>query len=156
MERRAGTSSPFGNYRRAIEIYTTRTTPAHIHGSEFNSIHSPPPLRLHFRGLHYNSIASATQETFVEDEAEVGKIEDIAIRTSKILQESKYQAQVDKKKDPKLEDIALKQGLEESLQMEKLRSKTRLLIQQSRLQSLKLSESNLKNNCGRTDTGSGS
>ena len=62
-------------YRRPIEIYTTRTTPEHIHGSEFNYIPNQLPVRLHFRGSHYNSIYDVAQNSFVQDETEVGKIE---------------------------------------------------------------------------------
>ena len=64
-------------YRRPIEIYTDSTSPENLLGGEFNHLPNRPPIRLRYRRSHYNSITSANQLAFLENEPDAGTIQNM-------------------------------------------------------------------------------
>ena len=114
-------------YRRPIEIYRNGALPVHIRGCEFDYIPSRPPLKLHYRHFHYNSVSSSAQQAFLKDETEAGNVETIAIDSSKILRNRKC-GTFFKNSGLVSQDMDLIKTLEESRKMKELRLKARSSI----------------------------
>ena len=137
-------------YRRPIEIYTDSTSPENLLGREFNHLPNRPPIRLRYLRSHYNSISSAYQFAFVENETDAGTIENMRIQTSQMLRESGKQEFESEKKFKQDEDKALEKAIEESLNIEAQRVQARITFRNEIYQALKLSRRRLKKRCGRT------